>query len=304
MLLPLFLNFLYSLTFVVGKVVLDFSQPIFFVAVRMIGSSILSFCIYFYIHKNDKISIRLTKKDWLLIIFISITNIYITNAFEFWGLQYLSAAKSAFIYNLTPFFAALISYFVFSEIMTIKKWTGLVIGFCGVMPLLTECSDVVDTTYKIGFLSLAELALLAASIATALGWISIRFFVKGTKRLSPFLINGFSMMFGGLLCLLQSYFFETGPMIFGASYSYATFIFVGLIISLVASYNLHSFLLKKYTATFLFFFGFTCPLITAILGFVFLHEPITYRFLLSVVFVFIGLSVFYQEELKQGYIQH
>lgn len=305
MLIPLFLNFLYSLTFVVGKVVLDFSHPFFFVAVRMIGSGLVSFLIYFAMEKSFRKILDLHFSDWLLIIFIGLTNIYVTNAFEFWGLQYLTAAKSAFIYNLTPFFGALISFFMFSEKMTAKKWIGLLLGFFGVMPLLTQTGEVLDTTYKIGFLSTAELALLSSSLATALGWNSIRYFMKHEHKIvSPFIINGFSMMFGGVLCLGQSFAFESSPMIFGVTYWYAGFIFAILIATLVISYNLHSFLLKTYTATFLFFFGFTCPLITAILGAIFLHEPITYRFVISAVLVFIGLWFFYQEELSQGYIKH
>ncbi len=43
------------------------------------------------------------------------------------------------------------------------------------------------------------------------------------------------------------------------------------------------------------------PLYVALYGYFFLGESITSYFLISVLLVFIGLFVFYREELKEGY---
>ena len=72
--------------------------------------------------------------------------------------------------------------------------------------------------------------------------------------------------------------------------------------SSVLGYLLYTMMLKKYTATFLSFAGFIQPLCAAILGWFFLGEYVTYTFFLSAILVFSGLYLFYQEELKQGYV--
>ena len=50
------------------------------------------------------------------------------------------------------------------------------------------------------------------------------------------------------------------------------------------------------------FAGFVDPICAAFYGWIFLGETITPYFILSTVLVFIGLYVFYMEELRQGYV--
>jgi drug/metabolite transporter (DMT)-like permease len=61
-------------------------------------------------------------------------------------------------------------------------------------------------------------------------------------------------------------------------------------------------LLRRFTATFVSFAGFTTPLFTAILGWFFLGETVTMSFYLSTIVVFSGLYLFYQDELQKGVV--
>jgi len=54
--------------------------------------------------------------------------------------------------------------------------------------------------------------------------------------------------------------------------------------------------------TFISFTGLTIPLFVAVYGYFFLGEVITVQLLISMVIVACGLYIFYQEELRQGYI--
>ena len=67
---------------------------------------------------------------------ITILSIYLTNILEFWGLQHLSAAKTCFIYSISPFFAAIFSYIHFGEKMNAQKSIGMFIGFLGFIPTI------------------------------------------------------------------------------------------------------------------------------------------------------------------------
>src|SRR6185437_4712442 len=73
-----------------------------------------------------------------------------------------------------------------------------------------------------------------------------------------------------------------------------------VIIGNIICYNLYAFLLKRYTATFLSFAGFTIPIFTALFQFIFFHTGINWEFLVTIIFVFVGLFIFYQEELRHG----
>jgi drug/metabolite transporter (DMT)-like permease len=302
MTLILILNFLYASMFILTKLGLEVSQPMFMTGTRMILGGMLSLGIYAIITKSWKDIRSITTAQWGLIGLVGLINVYSCNALEVWGLKYLSVGKTAFIYNLTPFFSALLAYFVFSEYMTWQKWLGLSLGFIGFIPILIGPSEVIDTTATFGFLSLAELALMGAAISSVLGWTFIRILVK-QRRFSPFLLNGISMVLGGLLCFGHALYFETQPFIQPMEISQ----FIKIVLAMaffkhVIAYNLGAYLLTKYTTTLMAFFSFTASLFAACLGVLFFHETMSIYFIASILCVFTGLMIFYQEEFRQGYI--
>jgi drug/metabolite transporter (DMT)-like permease len=72
-----------------------------------------------------------------------------------------------------------------------------------------------------------------------------------------------------------------------------------ILISNIICHNIYGYLLKQYTATFIAFTGFLAPLFSALYGWAFLNERITWHFYASSFIVFIGLAIFYKEELVQ-----
>ena len=126
---------LFGSIFSVGKMGIAASQPYFLTGVRMFlaGGLMLG-----YLYLRSPKSLAIEKSDWLLLFLIAFFNVFITNAFEFWGLQYMSAGKTCLIYSLSPFAAALIAYFFGTDKMTWKKWMGLLIGFLSFCPMMSE----------------------------------------------------------------------------------------------------------------------------------------------------------------------
>lgn len=299
----IFLYLILASVFPLGRVAVTAAAPIFFTGVRMLWAGLV-LIIYFYIRypQEFKKYIRLRYvKIWLI---LTIFNIYLTNVLEFWGLQTLPAAKACFIYNLSPFFAALFSYIFFGERMTQKKWIGLMIGFVGFIPILIHNTPAEKLIGGISFFSWAELALLGAAGATAFGWVIMRHSIH-KENYPSVLANGMSMMLSAFLIIPTSLLFEQWNPIPISNYSY----FVGTMLAItIASnfigYNLYAFLLKKYTATFLSLAGFMSPLFAAIMGWRFLKEKVSWHFFASAAAVFIGLFIFYQEELRLGYISY
>ncbi|MEM1283500.1 MAG: DMT family transporter [Chlamydiota bacterium] len=295
MILIFLLFALFASVFTVGKTALEFSQPFFLVGTRMLFAGIILFT-YEYFKNPQKISLR--KQDLWPILKLATFNIYLTNTFEFWGLQYLPSFKTCFIYSLSPFASALISYFVFSETMTKKKWLGLIIGCLGFLPILFAHEGGEDLSGRILFFSWAEIAVLLACISSVYGWILLKHILKNGQH-SPLFINGVSMMIGGLFALIHSGFTETwSPIPVTNFFGFVECWIALIVVSNFVCYNLYGYLLKKYSATFLSFAGFTTPMFTAIFGWVFLSETINIEFYFSAVIVFSGLYLFNQEELK------
>jgi drug/metabolite transporter (DMT)-like permease len=302
MILLIVLNLLYASMFILAKFSLNVCQPIFMTGARMVLGGVISLLIYGMTSYSWQSIRSITRSQWGLIGLLSLINVYVCNALEMWGLQYLSVGKTAFIYNLTPFFSALLAYFLFSEYMTWQKWLGLSLGFIGFIPILMGPSEVIDTTATFGFLSLAELALLSAAISSVFGWTIMRLLIK-ERSFSPFFLNGISMVLGGLLCFGHALYFETQPFITsGGFWQFIQLTLAMGILKHVVAYNLNSYLLTKYTTTLVAFFSFTSSLFATVLGILFFNEIVSIYFIISVLCVFTGLMIFYQQELRQGYI--
>lgn len=289
---------LFASVFTISKTVLQYAQPLFVVGTRMTlaGVLILAYLILF-----KKQNFKFSKAGVLRLCALALFNIYLTNMFEFWGLQHLTSFKTCFIYSLSPFLSALFSYFLFSERMTWGKWAGLALGFCGFLPILITEGAEEQHFGSLFFLSWAELFVLSAVVCSVFGWILLRKVVK-EDGISPLMANGVSMLLGGAMALTHSWLREDwNPAPFTELMPFLECSLWLILISNLICYNLYGHLLKKFTATFISLAGFTTPLFTALFGWLYLGEQVTTSFYISAGIVFCGLIVFYLQELKQGY---
>jgi drug/metabolite transporter (DMT)-like permease len=119
------------------------------------------------------------------------------------------------------------------------------------------------------------------------------------KENNPLAINGWSMLIGGTVALSHSYMTESwSPLPVSEWTPFLEGAITLLIISNFLAYNLYGYLLKKFTATFISFAGFTTPLFTAFFGYLLLGEKVTWPFAFSYLVVYLGLRLFYREEIK------
>lgn len=313
MMLIVLLYMLFASTFILAKAVLFFIKPLLFIGLRMslAGSILLA-----YYGLRHGISIK--KGSVKLLAQIILFHIFIAYVFEFWALQYTSSAKTALIYNLSPFITALLAALLTSELITPKKWIGLLIGFLGLIPWLLSSSGCEDIFGTFASISLPEIALLIAVTSAAYGWLVVTKLMKEFNY-APVLINGIGMAGGGILALVSSFIFEGWPTILyrsagqicnpwvisqvgihGSALVYlAGYTALLILIANIICYNLYGYLLCYYSATFISFAGFMCPLFAAFFGWLFLGETISIYFILTFILILIGLYIFYQDEFTQ-----
>ncbi len=296
-----FMYALWSSIFSLGKMTLQYCPPLFLTGARMVlaGLILLGFLAIF-----KRSAFRLNRIQVFSILLLAFFSIYLTNALEFWGLQHLSAAKTCFIYSLSPFFAALFSYLHFKEKMNGRKWLGLGIGFLGFIPVLLTHTGSEELLHAFSFFSWPSLAIMGAALCSVYGWVILRLVVKD-HAISPLMANGASMLFGGLLAFGHSFLIEGwNPLPFQAEN--VGHVLKGTLamtfISNIICYNLYGMMLKRFTATFLSFMGLLSPIFASLLALIFLGEPISWTIILSTAVVCLGLWIVYIAELKQGYI--
>jgi drug/metabolite transporter (DMT)-like permease len=293
---------LWSSVFAIAKNALDLTTPSFALALRMLmGGTIL---LGIVLIKDKEALKKLKAKDFLIFSILAVFSVYLSNILEYWGLGSLSSSKACFIYSLSPFFTALLSYIHLKEKMTFKKWIGLRIGFAGMIPVLIAKGGTEESLFSGALFTLPTLALMGAALFGVYGWVILRVVVKDHTT-SPLMANTFSMFIGGLLALGHSYFTDTWSPLPVQTSSLPKLLQILAVITLISNvicYNLYGHFLKKYTATFLSFMGLLSPFFAAVYGYFMLGEPILPEILWSSLFVTGGMLLVYAEELKQGYL--
>lgn len=298
MFLVVLLYALFASVFTIAKTGLEYSQPFFLVGSRMLLAGVIMLAYQFLFNRKQ---FTFEKRHLWRIFRLALFNIYLTNAFEFWGLKYLTSFKTCFIYSLSPFASAILSYFMFADKLSPKKWVGLIIGFAGFLPILLNETSSEEQAGHFFFLSWAEIAVMLAAVSSVYGWILLKKLVK-ENGYSPIMANGLSMLIGGAMALAHSLCVEDwNPVPVTEALPFFECAILLILISNLTCYNLYGYLLKRYSATFISFAGFTTPLFTAFFGWLYLGEVVTWPFYASAIIVFAGLFTFYQEELRQDY---
>ncbi|MCA9770220.1 DMT family transporter [Candidatus Dependentiae bacterium] len=293
MILIILLYALFGASFPMGKVLLHYTTPLFLAGSRMfLAGLVLLAYQYFHTHAEFKFK----RKHIFYYAQIIFCGIYMAYILRFWALSELTATKTCFIYNLSPFFASLYSYLFFKEVITSKQWLGLIIGFCGFIPILLNTSSTEQAAGEFFFLSWYEIAVIGSVALHSYSWIVMRKLVKD-KSYEPPMVNGITMTAGGLLSLITSVFWDGFAPVSDVM-PFLGYLTGVIIISNIICFNLYGHLLRYYTATFVSFAGFMGPLFTAFYGWFFLEESVTWHFYISAAIVFLGLYLFYQDELS------
>lgn len=298
---------IFGLAFTMSKGVLNYAYPLFFVGLRMVlaGFILLGYHVFF-----KKKPLTIDKRYLSIFAQIAFFHVFVTYAFEFWALEYVSAAKDALFFNLTPFITALLSLVLCKEYLTIRQWLGLAIGFIGFIPMFIAQNGLTDLTKECLKISWPEICILIAVSASAYGWILMQRLVKNTHY-DPVFINGMTMLWGGILSysvawFMEPAFFKTITGTVDQSYDmgmFAWYTAVLILLTNIISYNLYGSLLRVYSATFMALAAGMTPLFTALFDWLLFGEYVTWHFVLTVILVFIGLAIFYSDEFKSPKVE-
>lgn len=280
-----------ALGFVIAKLTLQYGAPFFTVAFRTItaGSCFLLFQFLF-----DRANFRIQRKD--ISLFLSTTFFYVYLVFipEFWALEKLSASKVILIYTLTPFIVALFAYFLVREKFSLKKIIGMLVGLAG-MVVIFITKDAAGKGTEVLYISAREAALLISVISYGYAWFLIK--KLSLRGYSLAMINGTTMLLGGTAAAITSFFYEGHFPVTNIP----QFLLWATIFTILANgvfYPLYGWLLHHYSFTLLSFAGFLTPIFGIFFGWSILSESITWHHFASLTFIFIGLYLFYQEEIR------
>ena len=148
-----------------GQTQLDNHQFLFW-------SSLVSFIVLFFssLWKGNKSELmRLRGRDWLYLIFLGLLGTYIYYLFLYLGYAVGQGMEVLVIQYTWPILIVLLSLFIHRETLTIKKVVSLVLGFLGVLVVLTRGKIGIIRFDKISVILLVALGALCFALFSVLG---------------------------------------------------------------------------------------------------------------------------------------
>ncbi len=279
-----------ALTITFAKAAVSAADPLFFIAVRMIVAGTLLLSFYALFSKKRSRELKVTMRDVFNFGLVIIFHIYLAFIPEFWSLQYMPSVKANILWSMTPFVALLLSFILYGERIKKLQFIGALVAFFSLLPLLTHgynwCArDLVS-------FSLPELMLLISVFSATYAWFIIKKLMD--RHYSLLVINGVSMLFGGVMSFVTWWFTKAPGAAPIAAYGPFLFTLFGLILlSNVIVYNLYGWLLKNYSINMVTIAGFMSPVFGAMYGWFFFGEAFQLHDAFAVAGIAIGLSLFF-----------
>lgn len=285
---------LWSSVFAIGKAAVLASSPLFFTAVRMLGAGVL--LIGFQLLRKKTV-FKINWKQLGALALFGFLGIYAANVLEFWSLEKLPAAKVCFLYSLSPFLSAFLSYIHFKEKMTPKKWLGMALGIGAMLPVLMLQPGGLKA---LGFLTWPDIAMFGAVVASVYGWMWLRISLRENAIPTP-TANAIGMLLGGLMAYATSFFLEGAWPVSDTKIFFSGLAWIILISNIICS-NVYGFFLKRYTLTLLSFAGLLSPVFASLSSWLILGEPVSPLIISCSGVILFALWLIYSEELKLGYL--
>ena len=155
---------------------LAFFPPALIAAIRM---SIAAFTLLpIVLWRTEKV--KITSKDWGLITAVGISSITLHQILIAWGIQHTTAGTASLILGLNPLATALLAIPVLGEQLTRKKAMGIILGFSGVLLVVTTNGQ----DQGLSFNGWGDLLVFASMLLYVAGGLLIR---KVTARGIPVL---------------------------------------------------------------------------------------------------------------------
>ena len=203
-------------------------------------------------------------------------------SFFYIGMTRTTATHGTLIANLLPFVVMVLAHlFIPGDRIVSKKMLGLVLGFVGILVLITDAGTVSSGDFT------GDLFVLAAVLI----WGGNAVYTKRViENYHPVQITLYPMMLASLLFFLGGFFLDqpmvktiTPPVVAGLLYQ--TFV--------TASFGMVAWnsMIRKYGATSLHSFVFIMPFSGVLFSVLLLGEPVTLRLVASMMLVVSGLII-------------
>ncbi len=272
------LGLIWSSSFLWIRIALDEVGPITLVAYRVAFG--LLFGVIVILIQREKLP--RTLKEWIPLLLLGLTNLAIPFFLISWGQLYIDSGVASILDATVPLFTIVVAHFMLhDDKMTIYKTLGLLMGFAGVMILMSK--DIGASSSSI----MGQIAVILASVFYAGSSIYARKFTENTSGI--FRSMG-PLVSASIVMWIAAFLLEAPIKIPALSITWIALFWLGVFGSGVAFILLY-YLIHEIGPTRATMVTYLFPLGGVTLGVIFLDEKLTWQILTGAVLIVLSLVV-------------
>jgi drug/metabolite transporter (DMT)-like permease len=275
----LLLGAIWSSSFMWIKIAVQDIDPMMLVAFRALFGLAFGIVVMFIQHVSGPRSFR----TWWPLLLLGITNIAIPFFLISWGEQTIDSAVASVLDATVPLFTILLAHFLLrDDKMTWPKVLGLLIGFAGVVVLMSRDLANASTSSLLG-----QAAVILASVFYAGSSVLAR---RTTEDTPGILRSAGPLVSATAIMWLATFLFDRPVEMPQLGITWVALLWLGVIGSglafVMAYYLIHEIGPTRTTmVTYLF------PLGGVILGVIFLHEQLSWQLIAGALLIVSSLAV-------------
>jgi drug/metabolite transporter (DMT)-like permease len=264
--------------YVVSKVVLEVIPTFSLLAIRLIlGAATLGVVIL--PGRRSRLTSRQMRESFL----VGIVGYGVSLGFQFVGTKLSTASNGALVTSATPAFVLLFAPFLLGEQTTWRGIFALAVSTLGVIAVIDPRTADLSSSLFLGNLSL---------LAAALTWALYSVLVRKVAQSADLIASSAVMLMGGIPSSVLFGAFElkrqgVGEITLGVIWG---ILFLGIISTALAMF-LWNYAFANLPAAAASLTFFAQPVVGALLGWMFLGEPITPMFLFGGLLIGVGLVI-------------
>ncbi len=272
------LGIIWSSSFMWIKIALEEIGPTTLVAFRVLFGFLFCAAVIFIQRTNWPAKFN----EWWPLLFLGLINQAIPFFLISWGQQAIDSSVAAILDATVPLFTIVIAHFFLDDDkMTVFKVTGLLIGFIGVVILLSK--DVGESASSV----MGQAAVVLASMFYAISGIFIR---RKTQNTPGYIRSGIPLLSATFIMWPFAFITESPIQFPQLGITWISLLFLGIVGSGFA-FVLAYYLIHEIGPTKLSLVTYIFPLGGVILGVVFLNEQMTWQILLGGTLIVASLAV-------------
>ncbi|WP_065845374.1 DMT family transporter [Bacillus cereus] len=219
---------------------------------------------------------------------------FMTFASLYWSEQYISSGLAAVLSATGPMMILLIQAKRNREKLQKEQLVALVIALAGVIFV-----SLPGMHQQVSFIwSIACIVLVIGELFYGIGSIRSKEILSDLSNVSPFLINGIQMFYGGMLLLIASIIVEQPNVTVLTSWSVQWPILYLIFIGSIGGHGLYYWLLSKTNPVFPSTWLYVSPLIAIIVGYIILGEPLNPTMGMGACLILIGVFLANRSTLR------